>query len=290
LGHSGFRPPSDFQAAIQRHVTADAYLRRAPRTPRRPTASDEQARLSRRRRDRSDVGLVLIDTLRRVSGGANENTSEMGVVVDDVTRIREATYGGSVLVIAHTDKQDNDTRGASLLEDDSDIVWHSKANGPKANGIGPVKLVNRKMKNGAEHPDIAMTPQVVVGASGKESLVMHAADPFDTAAAELPSNDADILAVIKELFPDGATAAQIRRTVAERRGEARMGESSFYKAANRLIGQKRLRKDRYPVPAPRGGLMTVEDDLGIGPTMERCDLRFSTALHGAWKIEQGRTP
>jgi hypothetical protein len=28
--------------------------------------------------------------------------------------------------------------------------------------------------------------------------------------------------------------------------------------------------------------MTMEDDLGIGPTVEPCDLRFSTALHGAW--------
>lgn len=191
---------------------------------------------------RSDVGLVVLDTLRKVSGGAQENTSDMGVVVDNILRVRDATHGGSVLVLAHTDKHDNDARGYSGVEDDSDIVWHSKVTGPKAEGIGPVKLVNRKMKNGPEHPDILMTPQVVVGASGEKSLVMITADPFDS-AAELPSNDADILAVIKELFPDdGATTAQILRMVKARRGGVELPESSFYKSANRLVAQKRLGK------------------------------------------------
>ncbi len=76
-----------------------------------------------------EFGLVIIDTLRRVSGRAkgNDNT-EMGIVIDNIERVKRSTAdNGSVLVIAHTGKTDgSDTRGASCIEDDADIVWYSE--------------------------------------------------------------------------------------------------------------------------------------------------------------------
>jgi hypothetical protein len=71
-------------------------------------------------------GLVIVDTLRRVSGAADGNSSEMGLVIDNLDRIKQATAEGTVLAVAHTDKGDHDTRGYSGIEDDADFVWAAK--------------------------------------------------------------------------------------------------------------------------------------------------------------------
>lgn len=76
-------------------------------------------------RERS-VGLVVADTLRRMSGRADGNGSDMGAVVDNLDAIRRATTHGSVLALAHTGKSDVDTRGFSGIEDDADTVWHAQ--------------------------------------------------------------------------------------------------------------------------------------------------------------------
>lgn len=71
-------------------------------------------------------GLIVIDTLRRVSGAADGNSSEMGAVIDNLDRLKRATLDGTVLTVAHTDKGDHDTRGYSGIEDDADVVWAAK--------------------------------------------------------------------------------------------------------------------------------------------------------------------
>ena len=71
-------------------------------------------------------GLVVVDTLRRVSGAADGNSSEMGLVVDSLDAIKRATDRGTVLTVAHTDKGDHDTRGFSGVEDDADVVWAAR--------------------------------------------------------------------------------------------------------------------------------------------------------------------
>lgn len=183
-----------------------------------------------------NFGLVVIDTLRRVSGGADQNGSDMGVIIDNVSRIKEAMSGGSVVVIAHTDKGDNDTRGSSLLEDDSDIVWHSKLDSK-----GEIRLINRKMKNGPEHPEMAFRAEVV-----GESLVMISPDPWTASVTDLPDNDAEIVTVLRnEFLDDGATVAQIRRSIDNtrtREGKPKMSESSFNVSIKRLMIANQVRK------------------------------------------------
>lgn len=90
----------------------------------------------------AEYGLVVLDTLRRVSGRADGNSSEMGAVVDNIDALRRATDNGSVLTLAHTQKTDGDARGFSGIEDDADIVWHAK----RSDNL--LELTNRKMKNG----------------------------------------------------------------------------------------------------------------------------------------------
>lgn len=59
--------------------------------------------------------LIVIDTLARSLGGANENASEvMGTAVQSADRLRELT-GAHVMLIHHTGKAENGARGHSSL-------------------------------------------------------------------------------------------------------------------------------------------------------------------------------
>jgi hypothetical protein len=109
-----------------------------------------------------DYALVIIDTLRRASGGADGNGSDMGVVVDNIDLIKQATADGSVLVIAHTNKGDNDTRGFSGIEDDADIVWSADKREGRV-----LKLRLTKMKDGPDGTTFTLTPESVL-----DSLVL----------------------------------------------------------------------------------------------------------------------
>lgn len=150
----------------------------------------------------NDIGLVVIDTLRRASGGADQNGSDMGVVIDNISRIKEAMDGGSVLAIAHTDKNDNDTRGSSLVEDDADVVWHSKASEKDA---GAITLHNRKMKDGPKHAEIKLRT-VEVGSS----LVLEAVDPMEAAAEDLSAVEKTVLDAVRLVLGSGQTATPAR--------------------------------------------------------------------------------
>lgn len=90
--------------------------------------------------------LVVVDTLRRASTGADGNGSDMAEVIDNLDTVKKATANGCVHVIAHTDKADNDSRGYSGIEDDADIVWHAK----RDEETGIVGLTNKKMRNGPD--------------------------------------------------------------------------------------------------------------------------------------------
>lgn len=74
------------------------------------------------RRERPD--LVVLDTLALSSGAADQQAAaDMGLVHERAAMIAEAS-GGVVMIVAHTDKGDNDARGSSVIEDNSDFVLH----------------------------------------------------------------------------------------------------------------------------------------------------------------------
>ena len=101
-------------------------------------------------RKREDIRLVVIDTLQKAAVGAEQNSaSDMAKVNMNFARVRDAMGGGSVMVIAHTGKDDDRARGSSAIEDDSDFVLHVK-NG----GDGQRKLSVEKMRDGAVGPEI----------------------------------------------------------------------------------------------------------------------------------------
>lgn len=83
---------------------------------------DYRFMLALARRHKPDM--VILDTLALSSGAADQQSnSEMGEIHARAAMLAEAS-GGVVLLIAHTDKGDNDARGASVIEDNADFVLH----------------------------------------------------------------------------------------------------------------------------------------------------------------------
>lgn len=143
-------------------------------------------------------GLVVVDTLRRVSGAADGNGSEMGAVVDSLDQVKHATADGTVLVVAHTDKGDNDSRGYSGIEDDADFVWHARRESNR------LELELTKMKDGPDGITLHMQAWPV-----GDSLVLA---PAVKAAAtdRAPESEATLLATLRSTFPEGAYSGQLK--------------------------------------------------------------------------------
>lgn len=73
---------------------------------------------------RLEPDVIVLDTLALSSGAADQQSnSEMGQVHARAAELAAAS-DGLVIVIAHTDKGDNDARGASAIEDNADFVLH----------------------------------------------------------------------------------------------------------------------------------------------------------------------
>jgi hypothetical protein len=175
-------------------------------------------------------GLVVVDTLRRVSGRAEGNGSDMGAVVDTLTRLREATDNGSVLVLAHTDKNDTDSRGYSGIEDDADIIWHAKR--PKDGPAMALDLDCTKMKDGPDSERIELTMSPVL-----DSLVVSKYARHGTGAhAPIENYDTDdsVLEAMRDTFArTGASIGQLIEVTG-------LSRSTAYKARGRLLASGQL--------------------------------------------------
>lgn len=197
-------------------------------------------------------GLVVIDTLRRVSGAADGNSSEMGTVVDNIDRIKHATAGGSVLVVAHTDKGDSDSRGYSGIEDDADFVWHAKRDG------FDLDLELTKMKDGPDGMHVYMQARPVL-----ESLVL--APVVRTSATDQRNTESEmkLLAFIAEVFPDGSFVGAIRDS-------CEIPRSTFQRALSSLVAQGKVLKSGsqqrpfYSLPSLAGPVgVSVDPDAQV---------------------------
>lgn len=125
---------------------------------------------------RTKPRLVIIDTLQKAAAGSDQNSaSDMAVVHDRLSRLKSAVDGMTVIVIAHSTKDDTSVRGSSSLEDDADFVLHAK----KGSASQPNTLEVSKSRD-AEAPaplDYYLAPvghSVVVSstkAAGAKSMV-----------------------------------------------------------------------------------------------------------------------
>jgi hypothetical protein len=196
-----------------RNVPADQFtLRRTALNLHQPGPAFDD--LLNRIRD-GGYGLVIVDTLRRVSGAADGNSSEMGLVIDNLDRIKQATAEGTVLAVAHTDKGDHDTRGYSGIEDDADFVWAAKRDDMY------LTLELTKMKDG---PDGRTIPLI----ANRTLASLTLATTFDTGTVNTNESQVKILDTIRDLFPDGVTGTELRTT-------AGLAKATFYRALRDLI-------------------------------------------------------
>ncbi len=85
--------------------------------------------------------MVVIDTWARSTVGGKENdNSDSTRAFERIDSLRRT--GTTVLVVAHTDKADSTTRGASALEDNADTIYRLKGD------AGGLELTREKRKDG----------------------------------------------------------------------------------------------------------------------------------------------
>lgn len=187
-------------------------------------------------------GLVIVDTLRRVSGAADGNSSEMGLVIDNLDRIKQATDGGTVLTVAHTDKGDHDTRGYSGIEDDADVVWAAKRDEMF------LTLELTKMKDGPDGRTLHLE-----ATSTLTSLALNGVD--GPAQVNTTETQIRILDTIRDLFPDGVTGSELLTT-------SGIAKATFYRgmkdllAAGHVVNTGTKQRKFYELPA----LATYDQD------------------------------
>lgn len=91
--------------------------------------------------------VVVVDTLQKAAAGSDQNSSsDMAQVYARLGQLKRAANGATIIVIAHTTKDDSSTRGASSIEDDADFVLHVGAD----EGTGDHAVEVAKMRDGGQ--------------------------------------------------------------------------------------------------------------------------------------------
>jgi len=151
-----------------------------------------------------EIDLVIIDTLSRAIGGANENSAEdMGQFVAAVSQVREAREGASVLILHHTKKENKyEYRGSTVLFAAMDTVFCLTREDDKT----PFRsLENQKMKSGVLQPVQNMTFESCLGSATLEPTALLAGDVTLIALTELIGYGPEVTrkALMERLVSDG---------------------------------------------------------------------------------------
>jgi hypothetical protein len=170
-------------------------------------------------------GVVLFDTLQRMSSGADiDRTKDASVVIARLDLLRRAIGTGAVGIVAHTGKSDLDTRGHSSLEDDLDIVWKLTRNDESDDDV-TAELVKRK--NGPGGVKHRLRPRIIAGTS---SLVLEPAQGAAPASGRMPKHTLETLQMLATpIAADGLPASSLGDSIGVRGG-------AVYRPLNWLLG------------------------------------------------------
>ena len=189
--------------------------------------------------------VVVLDTFARMTLGMDENTSQqMGLVMDALDRLREATDGGVVIVVHHTGKDAaKGARGSTAFLGALDVgillsgnAQDIRAKVDKSNA-GPDGMVEHyKIQEVALPPlgsptDAARVGGVIVGTYAKDS------------AGGL---DELVLEVLEGTGIDGLTARQLLEALEEEGHPS--SQASLSKAITRLEAAKRISRSSAKRP------------------------------------------
>jgi hypothetical protein len=160
-----------------------------------------------------DYTVVALDTLARCTVGGEENSArDMGIAVDAMYRVRDATGDGTVLFSHHITKNGSGLRGSSAIGDNIDTIY--MADGDLHN----VTLERTKRKDGPQEDTLNLYLELV----GMSGLVADKARTLTNAADTL-------LSVYMSAFEiTGCSMAELRNA-------AEMKPATFHRSLQSLL-------------------------------------------------------
>jgi RecA/RadA recombinase len=181
-------------------------------------------------------GLIVVDTLARVTTGVDENNArDMGQAVAALDGLR-TTYNATVLVLHHKTKSGGSERGSSALRGAADVMVECRA-GESVQGP-TIELECTKMKDDEPFKNIAGLLQRVELGDGRSSLIIsHEVEPQDVVGPLAQGQIVDILS--EEFAENGATNTELRKAFEARE----LGSKSTFDRGMRSLnksGQVRI--------------------------------------------------
>lgn len=218
----------------------------APRRPPQLNALDHVAGLCEKVR-RDGVKVVILDTFARMTLGLEENSSaQMGPVMDNLDRVREATNGGVVLVIHHTGHGDKGRgRGSTAFPAalDFEIVLDGDPTALRAKGSS--NAGREVMPEWFRIENVELPP--IPGESEPRNVgVLVATSPRDAGS----ERDSEIMQALTDELSDGATVAQVCAALGYSEAETKSKASGVAKRLNALAKRGLVRKWGGPKPKP----------------------------------------
>lgn len=206
-----------------------------------------------------EPSLIVIDTLSRSLAGGNENApDDMGKFVATVDRIRRET-GATVIVIHHSDKAGNYSRGHSsfLAAVDTEIE-------AKLDGDGRVTLRCRKQKDHDEFLPIPLIRRIVdLDEDGVESSIVLLLTTFNL--DNLSDAGRLVLDALQRFDAAGASPTEWWDSARE----AGVAKSTFYRVKSHLIDNQIVRmngENFVAVPQSHPGPIKSHGPNGLSPT------------------------
>lgn len=165
---------------------------------------------------------IILDTIARCTVGAEENSAkDVGIVIDSMTRLMDATpdHQGVVLGVHHAGRNGG-LRGSSAYESGVDTVFAVERD-------GDISLRCTKRKDG---PDDYRHRLRLAPIDGTDSCVV------ETVSGDTHANDAEAVGVLKrimtEMFADTGVSNTDLRAVADEQG---LSPSLLYRARAELV-------------------------------------------------------
>ena len=204
--------------------------------------------------------LLIIDTLNRAAGQAEQNSaSDMSVFRARLQRLqRAAGERMTILVVAHTDKGDNDARGSSAIEDDADFVLHAKKDD------GAMRLKVAKMKDGPSGHEITLA---VVASAESVVLVEQGVAPGERVNAT--REDRVVQVLFNARHDQDLTAKEISQNISALWGPGSTNYDSARSALTTLVREGKVdrtvdgkgdKPSRYALSAEQ--VKEIEDRTG----------------------------
>lgn len=176
---------------------------------------------------------IVLDTLARCMVGAEENSAkDVGVVVDAMNTLRQATPGtgrGVILGLHHAGKDGKTLRGSSAFESAADTVYFASRDEDNV-----VTVQREKRRDGPEHDLHTLRLDLIEGTGSGVLSAINLSDSALSAADTATTSAAKLLSTFMSAFGHvGASKAELRNV-------ADMPPATFHRSVNKLVERRHL--------------------------------------------------